>query len=416
MVAEKTVCQIVIVVIALFLTGSANTILTKVLLTTQAEGVDGKLETFQKPFFGTVNMFFAMVLVMPFYWISKVTAKDHTASLDLSSPLLQQSAPQPTGAARLKPYLLIFLPSFLDLLSMCFMLVGMLFLPASIWQMLRGANIVFAAILSIIILKRKLYAFHWIGVGLAIVGISAVAMASVKAENSDESESADGDSGRVGLGVGIVVFAQLIQAAQIILEEELLNGLDMDPIFIVGMEGFWGLLCMALVMPVLYYLPGSDHGHLEDTVDTFAFISNSQQAQYVVAAYMVSVATYNIAGMMVTSALSGVMRVMLEATRTLTIWIFNLAWYYLVNPKSAFAEEWTNWSYLQLVGFLILVIGQGTYGQKLKWSCLWYPPEEPSDEAKFASPGAIRAGTFASPSTPGVVREGAFASPKPQGK
>merc|ERR1712151_200101 len=86
------------------------------------------------------------------------------------------------------------------------------------------------------------------------------------------------------------------------------------------------------------------------------------------------------------------MRVMLEATRTLVIWLFCLCWH-LYDPASPFGETWTDWSFLQLVGFFVLAVGQATYGQKILWPCMFYPEPETSAE-NFVSPSALRAGTF----------------------
>lgn len=307
-----------------------------------------------------------------------------------------------------KQLLYVAPPSFFDLLSMGLMLIGMLFIPASVWQMLRGANIIFAAILTVLILRRRLYCFHWLGVAFALLGVGLVSVAALNSEHVDRSQSSGNK--HAAFGVGIVLFAQAIQAAQIILEEQLLNEVAMDPMLIVGVEGIWGLFFMVIIMPVLYLLPGSDNGHAEDSWDTALMIKNNSLVQHVIVMYMLSVATYNVSGMQVTSALSGVMRVMLEATRTLCVWLFTLAWHYMVDQSSPFGETWTNWSYLQALGFAVLIVGQATYGQRIVWPGLYYPPPDPPAEAHFASPGAIRAGAFASPST-GVERPGNFASP-----
>jgi hypothetical protein len=53
----------------------------------------------------------------------------------------------------------------------------LLFVAPSVWQMLRGSNILFTGILSVVFLKRRLYAYSWIGMArrrrrTEIVGIS----------------------------------------------------------------------------------------------------------------------------------------------------------------------------------------------------------------------------------------------------
>lgn len=392
-------CYTIAIVLALFVTGSMNTILTKVLLTQQSIDKTGQPETFQKPFFGVVNMFVSMTLVMFVYSFKQCAAKRSKGTTVGMFPDTSMAAPlmggaEPAPAWRMWVYILP--PAFFDLLSMSLMMIGMLFIPASVWQMLRGANIIFAAILTVVILRRKLYAFHWVGVALALVGILGVSIAALKSDSSDDTDSAGGSS-HVLLGVGIVLLAQVVQAAQIILEEQLLTNLDTDPLLIVGVEGVWGVLLMFLfVYPLLWVLPGSDHGHAEDIVDTATMIDNSHTVQVIIVLYMISVAAYNVSGMLVTGSLSGVMRVMLEASRTLCIWLFTLTWHYCVDPASPFGEAWTKWSYLQAAGFAVVALGQATYGERITWPCLSYPAPLMA-VADFVSPSAMRAGAFASP-------------------
>merc|ERR1719172_45937 len=112
------------------------------------------------------------------------------------------------------------------------------------------------------------------------------------------------------------------------------------------------MMCV-VVWPVLWLLPGSDHGHAEDIVDSLVMVKNSAPLARFVLLYIFSCATYNISGMCVTSVLSAVHRVMLEASRTLIVWFFDLGVHYLVDPSSSFGEVWTVWSYLQALGFVL---------------------------------------------------------------
>ena len=46
------------------------------------------------------------------------------------------------------------------------------------------------------------------------------------------------------------------------------------------------------------------------------------------------------------------MRLMVDATHTLLIWMFNLFVHYFVDQSSAYGEAWTDWGYLQLLGLV----------------------------------------------------------------
>jgi len=98
-------------------------------------------------------------------------------------------------------------------------------------------------------------------------------------------------------------------------------------------------------------------------------LSNSKDLCYLVLLYIFSCGTYNISGMLVTSSLSAVHRTMLEASRTLVIWLVDLCVFYLIDPKIRFGESWNAGSWVQLLGFVFIVTGQSIYGEILKIPC-----------------------------------------------
>mmetsp|Transcript_26102 Transcript_26102/g.75336 ORF Transcript_26102/g.75336 Transcript_26102/m.75336 type:complete len:196 (+) Transcript_26102:298-885(+) len=132
---------------------------------------------------------------------------------------------------------------------------------------------------------------------------------------------------------------------------------------IVGLEGMWGLLLtLFLVLPALYLLPGEEQGHLYDGVNDLVLLSNSAEFAWLSLAGIAAHALHNATSMGVLSVLSGVQREMVGCTRTCFIWLFGLAARYLFGSRADFAEAWTGYSFLQLAGFLLLVLGQLIYG------------------------------------------------------
>merc|ERR1719195_2099910 len=140
-----------------------------------------------------------------------------------------------------------------------------------------------------------------------------------------------------------------------------------------------------VVYPVLYVLPGSDLGHMEDFFDTLEMIRNSTTLATIIAVFFFSCASFNATGIAVTAALSGVHRMMLDASRTLMIWAFGLYVHYYVDSSSPFGESLTDYSGLQLVGFAILVTGQTVYGEVLKVPGLKYPTKHMPSPTPTAS-------------------------------
>merc|ERR1712013_24948 len=104
-------------------------------------------------------------------------------------------------------------------------------------------------------------------------------------------------------------------------------------------------------------------------------IQNNVGLQVLIILYLFSCSTFNVSSIMVTSSFNAIHRTMLEATRTSVIWIWGLAVYY-EEPTAAFGERWLPYSWMELVGFVFLLVGQTTYGEVLKWPCLSY--EDPT--------------------------------------
>lgn len=376
---------IVFYVACMIISGTVNTITTKMQFTTVSIDKDGNPEPFSKPWFATLNMLLAMFLV----GIVDKAVRTCRPADNLAPDGEYQALPAEGGKAAV-PYLtkvyMVAVPAFFDLLATAFCCIGMLYIPASVWQMLKGGSIIFCGIGSVLFLKRKLYAFHWVGLFFCVAGLCTVGMSSVLGNSSQPNA---GDSGDLFFGMALVMAGQVVQAGQLIAEEYLMKDVDLPAMQIVGWEGFWGTLMMLIcVYPFLWMIPGSDHGHLEDIVDTFTMIGNSTQLFWLVMLYLCSCGSFNASGIAVTGALSATHRMMMDASRTSVIWCFGLTVHYYINPDSPYGEAWTSYSYLQLVGFTILVAGQAMYGEILKIPGVYYPPAA-LDARTFASPASL---------------------------
>eukprot|EP00927_Polykrikos_kofoidii_P050463 TRINITY_DN4437_c0_g1_i1.p1 TRINITY_DN4437_c0_g1~~TRINITY_DN4437_c0_g1_i1.p1 ORF type:complete len:431 (-),score=59.28 TRINITY_DN4437_c0_g1_i1:164-1345(-) len=375
----------------MLITGTINTLATKIQFKIESINMDGHLTEFHKPWFGAFNMLLAMAVVGFVDKCCRSAFGGQPMQPDADVSLLESTTDdsKPRMSYQ-KKVMLVSVPALLDLLATAACCIGIMYIPASVWQMLRGSALVFAAILSVVFLKRKLRGFHYLGLFLCVFGICLVGVANIGgAKGNDTSSAQQEDVGMVLFGMTIVVIGQILQAAQVIAEEWLMKDVDLPALVVVGWEGVWGIVMMIVVLfPVLYLLPGDDRGHLEDSFDTVVMLTNSGSLLGVVLTYLFSCATFNATGIAVTHALSGVHRMMLDASRTLVIWAFGLAVTYCYDENSKFGEVWNDYCYIQLVGFFVLVCGQAVYGNVLRVPFCEYPEEE-IDAAKFESPSAI---------------------------
>merc|ERR1712004_106113 len=94
---------------------------------------------------------------------------------------------------------MVSIPAVFDIVATGLCGMGFLYIPASVWQLLRGAEMVFTAIFSITFLTRRLRSYHWLGLIFCTVGIVLVGFASVGGESESASKSSDSTGGNVGL-------------------------------------------------------------------------------------------------------------------------------------------------------------------------------------------------------------------------
>ena len=78
----------------------------------------------------------------------------------------------------------------------------------------------------------------------------------------------------------------------------------------------------------------------------------------------------------VTNALT---RNILEPIRTLVVWIASIVLYYATpedDREDSAGEAWTNWSYMEAGGFVLITIGVLTYNYVWTFPCFKQPPKE----------------------------------------
>ncbi|CAK9078777.1 unnamed protein product [Durusdinium trenchii] len=202
-------------VLALLVCGSLNTLTMKIAFTMSGT-VDGHSQRFEKPWFITFVMFVAMCLALPCdknMWKStKMVAEPLLDNVHMSRDAVQMTWRQKVVR--------VIAPAVFDIGATGLCCIGFLYIPASVWQLLRGAEIVFAAIFSVFCLNRRLYVFHWLALLFCVSGIVSVGLASVWGD--EEQASAKGTAAGVGLqvlGIGLALAGQVVQAAQVIAED-----------------------------------------------------------------------------------------------------------------------------------------------------------------------------------------------------
>jgi drug/metabolite transporter (DMT)-like permease len=139
------------------------------------------------------------------------------------------------------------------------------------------------------VLGDRLYKFQWIGVMWNIVSVFLVGGTAILNEKvqqtGDDTTAEDGPSNPTSssalVGVMLVMLGAFVQAMQFVFEEKVMTmDIPSPPLLLIGMEGLWGtILCLFVVYPLAYYIPGNDHGSYENPFNTFAMFMNSTNIQ-----------------------------------------------------------------------------------------------------------------------------------------
>jgi uncharacterized membrane protein len=265
-------------------------------------------------------------------------------------------AQQPSGGAR--EAFLFWIPALCDMCGTGIMYAGLALSYASVFQMLRGASIVFTAIISTFFLGRRQWAFQWFSVLLVIIGIVIVGYVSLSGKKEEDTK----DPTIVLVGDALIIFAQLIVAIQMCVEEKIMSVYDTPALKAVGYEGIFGALTLGTLLIPMYWIR-FDGVPFENFPDAMAQMGNNWVIPVAMAGNMLSIAFFNFFGISVTKAMSAAHRMVLDSVRTVLVWGFSLA------------MGWEQFHALQLLGFFVLTIGTALYNEIIRVPKVFnYPP------------------------------------------
>ncbi|TFA97907.1 hypothetical protein CCMA1212_010346 [Trichoderma ghanense] len=254
--------------------------------------------------------------------------------------------------------LLLALPAICDICGTTLMNIGLLLVAASIYQMTRGALVLFVGLFSVVFLRRTLHLFQWISLvgvvlGVAVVGLAGAIWPDVKATLvsrglSAITDSPDGlsDVAKAIIGVVLIAGAQIFTATQFVLEEWMLENSPIDPIQVVGWEGLFGFVATVVVMIALHLAIGRTeagrYGYF-DATEGLRQMWHEKALLVSSVVIMISIGGFNFFGLSVTRTVSATSRSTIDTCRTLFIWVVSLG------------LGWESFKWLQIVGFALLV-------------------------------------------------------------
>lgn len=310
----------------------------------EAEGIyEGNSHPFDHPFLQATGMFLGELSCLFVFFCVQCRQRNE--------PELMESFESRTT----KFNWFVFLPASLcDMFATSIMYVGLNLTYASSFQMLRGAVVIFTALLSVAFLGRKIRGHMWLGMffilsGLALVGISDIVF----------NDHANDDKNAIISGDLLIIMAQVITAAQMVYEEKVVGKYNVHPLKAVGLEGLFGFFVLGLLLIPMYFIiigkpfTNDPQNRMENTLDAFYQLGQNWQILLATIGNIVSIAFFNFSGISVTKEMSATTRMVLDSCRTIIIWAVSLAVGWQPFSVRSFVT--------QLGGFFLLIVGMCLY-------------------------------------------------------
>mmetsp|Transcript_6730 Transcript_6730/g.11814 ORF Transcript_6730/g.11814 Transcript_6730/m.11814 type:complete len:344 (-) Transcript_6730:157-1188(-) len=214
-------------------------------------------------------------------------------------------------------------------------------------QMLRGGKIMFTAFLSYYFLGRRLQPYQICGACLVSIGISLVGVSAHLTPAQRGYVGAYDQQQASWIAMGCCFLGELSQAVLWVYQESVLKTYDIHPLQLVGIEGSIGLILGTWVVVFAHALA------FENMEESIFQLMHSFPLALSVAALLVSMAVFNFSGVGVTKSGSAVARSVIDVSRSVVIWTAELA------------LNWHHFSWFQLGGFSVLVLGALVYNHIL---------------------------------------------------
>ncbi|KAJ7685017.1 hypothetical protein DFH06DRAFT_1157146 [Mycena polygramma] len=349
---------------------------------------------YEQPVWQTLQMFLGeMLCFLPVIYTFLQSRRQSPVHLPSEDDALvpNKLEPQPEQLTGWK-ILLLWIPAACDLTGTTLMNIGLLYTPVSIYQMTRGALVLFVGVLSVIFLRRRLWLYQWVSLiivigGVGLVGFSGSLIKDVVKESvvlsrmfssfiSDLPElpppegTDQPEATKVLIGVFFVLFAQIFTATQFVVEEKIMGRYAVAPLVAVGYEGLFGVISILLFVPILSIPAISSQTPFFDLPRGWRQMIGSPAVLYSGGAIACSIALFNFFGLSVTRHVSATARSLTDTCRTLSIWIVSLGlgWEKLIWPISL----------LQVLGFSLLVYGTFLFNNLVTAPNFLRPPVAPS--------------------------------------
>jgi drug/metabolite transporter (DMT)-like permease len=262
-------------------------------------------------------------------------------------------------------FLNMLIPTVLEYVGQVMFLMANKHLTMALALTLKGSRVVFSAILVVLFLKRRLFAFHWIGAGSIVVGLIIASIPSMLNPKDKKGDSSP------ALGIALIIGSEFLRAFKGVYEERLLKTLRYDALMVIGLQGSMAFL---LAIPTLFVVDAIevDGKPLEDLSVTWDQYSSSPVIIGLSVSFIVTVPGLFVSGAYVTKLMSAVHNALTGSITNATVWLVSIVTH-LIDDKRG--DEVNLIHLVQLLGFIIVMISSLVYDSIIRIPGFFYPAD-----------------------------------------
>ena len=273
--------------------------------------------------------------------------------------------------------ILLAIPGFLDTCSTGLANIGLILLPGSIYQMLKGSLIIMTFLMSKFVVKNKHTLDHYIAIPISTLGVVLVGLAAYldASEKEGEENNKGSSAGQTLLGIVLMIIAMFILSIQFCFDECFMRRYRCHPLICIGYQGVFGFLINLFLCTIFYFIKcgekkeGDEDNFLMENMCTpdddnvyrpenivYAcrqiYESGTLAALVPIAIFFMS--SFNILGVSITKYGSATTRSVTDNCRSFLVWLF-----FLIPLNQEDLIE--HFNFIQLFGFICICLGAFIY-------------------------------------------------------
>ena len=276
---------------------------------------------------------------------------------------------------------LLALPGFLDTCSTGLANIGLILLPASVYQMLKGSLIILTFLMSKFVVRNKHTLDHYIAIPLSTLGVVLVGLSAYLTADENESDNEyKSDASQTLLGIILMIIAMFILSIQFCFDEFFMRKYSCHPLICIGYEGVFGFFINLIICIIFYFIKCGSYGEGEEASYFVKNMCTSDENNVwrpenlifalrqlwenriltiIVPITIIFMSSFNIFGVSITKYGSATTRSVTDNVRSFLVWL----WFLMPFNKEELIEKF---SFLQLFGFLCICMGAFIYNGMFK--------------------------------------------------